>query len=281
MRPRQVRSNLARWFRPPLPWAGLTFVLVAAVGWPKTPPLIADSIAYRAMALGRFGEVPGSICGRILHPAVVRFISWATKLNIDQAFFTVALVTLAVLIVSVAWILKQTTGFGVFVLPLLFTPVLVEEMFGLYYCQDLFYAALICCFFVALLKRRKWLALSLLFPLFLTRESTVLLAAVWAVLAWCESDLPLVGACIGVTLAGWGVSRAFAALGQPNVHHTNELLFLGLKPAYDSLRNLLGVVIVPEEMRGRPGFTCTAAAIIHLPWHLYGLPGSSESVLLT
>jgi hypothetical protein len=258
-------GTLSRWFAPSLPWAGLTFASIAAAGWPKRRPLIADSIAYRAMALGHFDEVPGTIAGRFLHPAFVRFVSWASGLNVDQAFFAVALVTLAILVGTTAWILRTATGFGALVLPLLFTPVLVGDMFRLYYCQDLFYAALLSCFFVALLKGRKWLALILLFPLFLTRESTILLAIVWGGTAWCESDALLAGACVGVMLAGLAVSRTFAALGVPNIHHTSELVFLALKPPFDSLRNLFGVILVPDEMKGMAGFSCPPAIFVHLP----------------
>jgi len=266
-----VDDSVSRWFVPPLPWAALTLAFVTAAGWPKTQPLVADSIAYRALALGRFGEVPGSISGRVLHPAFVRFVSWAASLNIDQAFFVVALFTLALLIGTVAWILRQVSGFGALVLPLLLTPVLVGDMFELYYCQDLFFAALLSCFFVALIKGHTWLALVLLLPLYLTRESTIVLALVWAALAWFESDSLVAGACVAITVAGLLVSRKFAALGMPNVHHTNELVFLLLKPPFDSLRNFLGAVLIPSEMKGMPGYTCTPFAIVHLPTYLsYG-----------
>ncbi len=267
----QACSGAARWFAPPLPWAVLTFALVAAAGWPKAPPLAADSIAYRALALGRFGEVLGSISGRVLHPAFVRFVSWAAGLNIDQAFFVVALITLALLIGTVAWILRQVTGFGALVLPLLLTPVLVDDMFGLYYCQDLFYAALLGCFFVLLIRGRTWLALALLLPLYVTRESTILLALVWAAMAWFEADFFVAGACVAMTFVGLFVSRKFASLGMPNVHHTNEFVFLVLKPPFDSLRNLFGIVLIPSEMKGMPGFTCTPLTIVNLPRYLsYG-----------
>lgn len=271
---RRVGGSFQRWFVPPAPWAALTFVLIAAVGWPRTRPLIADSVAYRAMALGRFDKVPGTISGRVLHPACVRLVSYLSGLNVDQAFFLVALATLAALVGTVAWILKTTTGFGALVLPLLFTPVVVDGMFGLYYCQDLFYAALLSGFFVALMKGRKWLALLLLFPLFLTRESTILLAIAWGTAAWFDSDAKLSFACIAVMLAGIVVSRLFAALGAPNIHHTSELVFLALKPPFDSLRNLFGVILIPAEMRGMKGFTCPPALIVHLPrWLRYGSTG--------
>jgi hypothetical protein len=254
-----------RWFVPPLPWAGLTFALAAAIGWPKTPPLVADSIAYRALALGRFGEVSGAISGRLLHPASVRFLSWSMGLDIAQAFFVMGLVALALFVGSVAWILKQVTGFGALVLPLLLTPVLIDDIFGLYYCQDLFYAALSSCFLVMLIKRRTGLALILLFPLYLTRESTILLALVWAGIAWCDSDFLVAKACALVTVVGLLVTRTFASLGTANVHHTSELVFLALKPPFDSLRNFLGIVLVTSEMRGRPGYTCAPFATVHLP----------------
>ena len=267
----RARSDASRWFVAPLPWAVLAFALAASAGWPKTPPLIADSIAYRALALGRFNEVGGSIAGRMLHPAAVRLVSWAAGLNIDQAFFVVALSTLALLIGSVAWMLKQVAGFGALVVPLLGTPLLIVDMFGLYYTQDLFYAALLGCFFVTLIKGHTRLALALLFTLYLTRESTILLALVWAGFAWFESDFFVAGGCVAVTIAGLAVSRMIASAGIPNVHHTNELVFLALKPPFDSIRNLLGIVLIPSEMKGRPGFTCTPFATVTLPSYLrYG-----------
>src|ERR1700719_1277025 len=140
------------------------------------------------MALGQFSNVGASITGRVLHPFFVHFVSWAAGLNIDQAFLVVALLTLALLIVTVAWILGYLTGMGALVLPLLLTPVLVDDMFGLYYCQDLFYAALLGCFFVLLTKGHTGLALILLLPLYLARESTILLAFAWAAIAWFEAD---------------------------------------------------------------------------------------------
>jgi len=266
-----VADSVRRWFVPSLPWAALTLALVVAAGWPKTPPLVADSIAYRALALGRFGEVPGSISGRVLHPAFVRFVSWAASLNIDQAFLVASLITLALLIGTVAWILRQVTGFGALVLPLLLTPVLIDDMFGLYYCQDLFFAALLSCFFVTLIKGHTWLALVLLFPLYLTRESTILLALAWAALAWFESDSLIAAVCVAITVVGLFVSRKLASLGMPNVHHTNELVFLALKPPFDSLRNFFGFVLIPSEMKGMQGYACTPFAIVHLPRYLsYG-----------
>jgi len=257
--------SVARGFASPWPWAVLTFALVASAGWPKTPPLIADSLAYRAMALGQFGNIGASITGRVLHPFFVHFVSRAAGLNIDQAFLAVALVTLALMIVTLAWILGYITGIGALVLPLLLTPVLVDDMFGLYYCQDLFYAALLSCFFVALIKGRTVLALILLFALYLARESTILLAFAWAVIAWFESDFFVVAACAALTFVGLFITRKFAALGLPNVHHTNEFVFLALKPPFDSLRNFFGIVLVPSEMRGKPGYSCTPFAIVHLP----------------
>ncbi len=269
----RLSESLGRWLAPPFPWAAFTFGLLVAAGWMKTAPFIAvDSLEYRAMALGRFNEVLGSISGRVLHPAFVRLLSFALSMNIDRAFFIVALASLATFIWTVAWLLRQAVGCAALVLPLLFTPLVVEEMFRLYYCQELFYAALLGCFFVALCKGCKQVALIILFALFLTRESTILLALVWATIAWSESDFQLVGGCIGATLAGVVCSRMFAALGQPNLHHVNELAYLALKPPFDTLRNLFGVVLVPPEMQGQPGFTCVPFLTIRFP-HLfsYGL----------
>jgi hypothetical protein len=254
-----------------MPWAVLTFACVVVAGWRTSRPLYADSIAYRALALGRYEEVMSSIAGRILHPAFVRLVCRVSGLNIDDAFLLVAVIALAVLVANVAWIMKQTTGAGALVLPLLFTPVVTRYMFGLYYCQDLFYAALLSGLFIALMRGRTAVALILLLPLYLVRESTVLLALVWASIAWFESDWTTPVACGVMTLIGLGMSRIFANLGQSNIHKINELVFLALKLPFDSLRNLMGIVLVPSEMEGRPGFTCVPIVTVLLPRFLrYG-----------
>jgi hypothetical protein len=253
------------WFICQWPWVVLTFGVTIAAGWHVERPLVADSSAYRAMALGRFGDIPGSICGRFLHPTLVHVVSWVTGLNIDRAFAATSLIALAFLIGSVAWILKKVTGIGVLVLPLLSTPVLVDEMFRLYYCQDLFYAALLAGFILSLIATKSCAALLILFALCLTRESTILLSLIWVVLAWMESDRFTIVTAVTLTAAGLFVSRLFASLGTSNIHHTDEFVFLILKPPFDLLRNLFGMVLVPDEVKGMRGFACDQMTLVHLP----------------
>jgi len=250
-------------------WVAVAYTLALLLGWPKSLPLIADSVDYRALAMGRTNEVLGSIAGRILHPLTVRGVQLVARVNIDRAFFIVDLAALAVLLLTVGWIMKRTLGSAVWLLPLLLTPVLVKEMFWLYYCQDLFYAALLACFFVLLITDHVWLAIALMFPLYLTRESTLLLAATVAGVAWLRSEKLLAGACGLITVAGMAVARIFAARGLPNVHHMNEFAFLALKVPLDSMRNLMGIILVPNELAGHAGFTCRPLAIIHLPTWLH------------
>jgi hypothetical protein len=66
-------------------------------------------------------------------------------------------------------------------------------------------------------------------------------------------------------IVGLFVSRIFGSMGMPNVHHTNELVFLALKPPFDLLRTVFGIVLVPEEVKGMRGFACTPVAAVHLP----------------
>jgi len=250
-------------------WVTVAYALGLLLGWPKSRPLIADSVDYRALAMGETNQVLGSIAGRILHPLTVRAVSLAAGVNIDRAFFIVDLTALAVLLLTVGWIMKRTLGSAVYLLPLLLTPVLVKDMFWLYYCQDLFYAALLACFFVLLISDHLWLAVLLMFPLYLTRESTLLLAASVAGVAWLRSKRLLAGACGLVTVAGMAVARSFAARSLPNIHHMNEFAFLALKVPLDSMRNLMGIMLVPNELAGNAGFTCRPLAIIHLPTWLH------------
>jgi len=260
-----VSEKWQQLFANPVPWAAVTFTVVVSTGLTTGRPLFADSVDYRLMAMGMSKNVMSSISGRILHPAAVRLVSWLTKVGVDQAFVIVALISLAVLLCNLALILRLVTGYGSLTLPLLATPVVIHSMFRLYYCQDLFYAALLSGMFVALLKGQKVLATGLLLPLSLTRESTILLTIVWAFILFQESSILLSLVSIVLTGVGLACSRSLAATGVPNVHHVSELLFLALKPPFDLLRNLFGIILVPSEMKGKPGFTCTAKIILDLP----------------
>jgi hypothetical protein len=88
---------------------------------------------------------------------------------------------------------------------------------------------------------------------------------VWVCVAWWDSDLMLCAVSIVVTIVGLVCSRYLASHGQPNVHHASEIVFLALKPPFDLIRNLFGIILVPDEMRGRVGFTCKPIMILQLP----------------
>jgi uncharacterized protein (DUF983 family) len=249
--------------------AALTCVLVL-VAKPRVIEITADSVSYRDFALGHVSTVMASIAGRFLHPMMVRGVSLMSGANIGSAFFGVAIVSLVTLALALSMMIGSFSS--PWLAPaIVFAPVLATHLFGLYYTQDLFHAGLAAVFFCALLYRRTGLALLVLFALYLTRESTIVLGAVLAIGAALRSNRRMALWTAAVSIVGYAISRHAASFGMPNVHHVNEFVFLAMKVPFDLTRTVLGVILVPNTVRGNPGFTCAPVMIWSLPaWLRFG-----------
>jgi hypothetical protein len=249
--------------------AAVICLLTAILGMPRSLPLIMiDSVRYRQMALRNFSNVPGSIAGRFLHPAVVYCLSHAAHIDVDRAFLAVALASLLVFVVGLV-ALAETSP--VATVAVVFSPVLLI-MFSLFYVQDLFYAALLTIFFLALRSQRDWLAVAMLPLLYFTRESTLLLGLIVLVASVLASRRVLAVGSVCAAVAGLFVTRVMASYGLPNVHHLNEFIFLFAKVPADLARNVFGVIVVPNSLRGYPGYTCAPMAAFSLPaWLRLGI----------
>jgi hypothetical protein len=116
----------------------------------------------------------------------------------------------------------------------------VLDQYRNYYWHDLFYTALCALFFLAL-RANWWFALPIIFLLFVTRESTVVLVVVLVAVtawrrqwAWCFSAL-------AVGLAGMGVESTLVRHALPNHHGISVVLLDVLKIPYNFAFNVLGL----------------------------------------
>lgn len=227
---------------------------------PIPPDQMWDRKYYLAMAEGDVSQVMSPLSKRVLHPAAAATIAKLTGRDVSTTFFYLTFFSLAVLTVAIARGLAQhTTHLRFALVPLLLTPYLVQ-IFSDYFMHDLFYAALLACFFLMLFSSRAWLAVPMLGLLFVTREATMLLSLILLVVYVMKRRYRYAAAVGVMTLVSMLISSHFGHQGLSNRHHLGELLYMVFKIAYNSARNLFGVNLWVDTFH-----PCTPVFHIALP----------------
>src|ERR1700677_4496649 len=176
-----------------------------------------DAGQYRLLALGQRGAVPEPFSARILGPAMAGWLGRISGLGVDTGFLMLGIVCLVALLALVAgllWSWRAPTAIfaGIFLMPFW------VDIFHDYYLPDLLHAAILAAILLCLLFGHTALALLLLFPAYLARESTVLVAGCLIFASWRR--IPLRSAALGVLamLCGGLVSRHYGQSGPLSVH---------------------------------------------------------------
>jgi hypothetical protein len=237
----------------------VTFVVllvgVTVVNWYQSWPLclffkdmpfpflaFIDSESYRDMALGDFSHVINPFSKRVLYPFLANALTSGQYLDLPSALVFLNLVSLGVMAYCVAACLELVIGNSLIAIPLLLTPFPLESL-ELAYLPDLFHMALTALFFLCLLKERVGWGLVVLWIAFTARESTVLLCVVCLVVGWWRRERTLALGSLAVIFLGTAATAPFVKLGQPNLHHLPDILYLPLKLAWNFLVNIFGVKI--------------------------------------
>src|SRR3989344_5076939 len=174
---------------------------VPAEGWTGH-----DSESYIKIAEGKISEVVRPFSGRILFPLVAGWLSEALFSDTTAAFLFLSSLSLLAFLALSGAILLGAFKWPVLIIPLFFLPYF-SEILREFFPPDLFYAFLTALFFFLLYKGKEWPALIVLFLLFLTRESTLLLGALFVGVSWMRGKrrLAIVAAAvslIAIALAG-------------------------------------------------------------------------------
>ena len=206
------------------------------------PYLVAiDSTNYLALAEGHVSEVRSPFTKRLLYPFMAGALARRAHLALPVAFLALNMASLVLLAACLAGCLVKL-GVNPWLAALcLLTPFPIESLV-MAYLPDLFHAALLSVFFLLLLREREGWALAALLLAFVARESTLLLSLVLAWFAWRRGRKFLLYGTVCVLGMGWAVGSWFTRLGQPNIHHIPEVLYLGLKLPYNFIYNMFGVL---------------------------------------
>ncbi len=220
-----------------LPAVCLCFAIVLGLPWAAYVP---DAGYYRLLALGQRGAVPAPFSARILGPAIAGWLGHSTGRGVDTGFLLlgiVCLVSLLALIAGLLWSWRAPTAIfaAIFLMPFW------VDIFHDYYLPDLLHAAILAAILLCLWFGSTAAALLLLFPAYLARESTLLVAL--CLIFACWRRVRLGHAVIGVLaiLCAGLVGRHYGQGGPASVHGLGGGVYILGKFFWSFFKNLLGL----------------------------------------
>jgi len=215
----------------------LLFLLNVAIGITYG----GDSPWYIAMAEGHFSEIIEPYAGRFLHPFLVGQVSQILSLDIFHSFWIISILSLLFFFGIITVFLRDTLRSPLLLIPLFLTPYFFNTLREVFQ-PDAFYIFLTALFLLALFYRKECFALIVLFLLFLSRESTLLLGVIFIIVSWIRSRRLLAVAALIVVIVALFTSGFIRDLGQPNIHHLSSPVYLAMKLSYNFLTNVFGII---------------------------------------
>jgi hypothetical protein len=218
-----------------------------------------DAGQYRLLALGQRDAVPAPFSARILGPAMAGWLGRVAGLSVDTGFLLLGIVCLVALIALVAGLLWSWRAPAAIFAAVFLMPFWVD-IFHDYYLPDLLHATILAAILLCLFSGYNGLALLLLFPAYLARESTLLLAL--CLIFACWRRIPLRSAAIGLLAmaAGVVVSRHYGHSAPASVHGLSGGPYILGKFFWSFFKNVLGLPLWSNTLP-----ECTPTWVTALP----------------
>ncbi len=179
---------------------------------------------------------------RALEPAIARLYARVTGKPTTDGFLIVGLLSGWALLYGVLRPVVERGQDTWIAVVLILMPFWLRNLTN-YFLPDLMHAAL-CMAYLGLLRTRRWgLAAAMLPVMFLTRESTLLIALIAIPFLWW-----LVGKRVGLlqlggTLVGMTASKFAARHALANQHNINDTLYIIGKIPWNASRNIFGLTL--------------------------------------
>jgi hypothetical protein len=201
---------------------------------------VPDAGQYRLLALGQHGAVPAPFSARILGPAMAGWLGRVTGRGVDTGFLLLGIACLIALLGLVAGLLWSWRAPLILSAAIFLMPFWVD-IFHDYYLPDLLHAALLAALLLFLLSGYSSLAFLLLFPAYLARESTLLVALCLVFACWRRIRVrpALVGA-LAILSAGL-ISRHYNQAAAVSVHGISGGAYILGKLIWSFFKNVLGM----------------------------------------
>jgi len=220
---------------------GLLGAVLALVFRPSLYAPYAEARDYVDIANLNLSPISSYYAGRVLHPLFVRLVASAFHVPIDaHTFLWVSATTLIFFFACLGAYcgLEFPSSHGLWLL--LAVTVTIVDQYRNYYWHDLFYAALCALFFLAL-RTNWWISLPIVFLLYATRESTIILVVALVTVTAFHRKWSFCVSVVVVGLAGMRLEAALLARALPNHHGISMGLLDVLKIPYNFAFNFCGL----------------------------------------
>lgn len=222
-----------------------------------------DAGQYRLLALGQHSAVPAPFSARVLGPAIAGWVGRVTGLGVDTGFLVLGVLCLSALVTALSAVLWSWRAPAVLFAGIFLMPFWVD-IFHDYYLPDLLHATLLAAILVCLLRGQTTLALLLLLPAYLARESTLLVALCLVFACWRRVPLRAALAGVAAVFAAIVISKHLGQGGPASAHGLGGGAYIGGKLVWSFFKNVLGVPLYSNTLP-----ECNPVWVVTLP-HPFG-----------
>lgn len=201
---------------------------------------LPDVEFYLKIAQGDTAHVLQPFALRQLGPLVCRAIAAALHVSINTAFLTEGVISMLVLVGIVGFLLLRAGARATMLLAvggLAFWAALFNGLA----LPDLWFAALLSIFLLLLYQKHFLAAALMLFPLFLSRESTILVLVCLLVAGWRRMRMVDYAVAIIASFAGMRIVKILTSGGMSNREQMSPLLYMAGKVPWNFAKNILGL----------------------------------------
>jgi hypothetical protein len=201
---------------------------------------LPDVEFYLKIAQGDTAHVLQPFALRQLGPLVCRAIAALLHVSVNAAFVTEGVVSLLVLLGIVGFLLLRA-GAGTAMLLAVGGLAFWAALFNGLALPDLWFAALLGILLLLLYYQRFLVAAFMLFPLFLSRESTILVLVCLLVAGWRRMRKVDYAVAVIASLAAMRLVKILTSGGMSNREQMSPLLYMAGKVPWNFAKNILGL----------------------------------------
>jgi hypothetical protein len=251
------------------PWtaAAIFSAVVAAfaipLGYDRGAALVRiDSEWYLHIAHGETALTMQPFASRQLEPLLVRALAALTHASVEQIFFSLGILSLFAALACCGWLLAKS-GAHTWAFVAAGAIYFWAALFGGFVLPDTFSAALLAVFLVCLWQRRFLLAAILLAPMFVARESTLLVLACLLAVAWRSLRVSVKVAAFASSLFAILLVKWLTRNAMTNTERLGAIAYMAAKAPWNFLSNVLavdpwtniqGLCAQPKWSAALPGF---------------------------
>ena len=200
-----------------------------------------DARFYIAMASGDYSQVMQPFASRQLGALLVAGWMHLSHCTVETGFLIEGTASIVFTLVAIYYLALKTAAPRWLLFAMAFVPFwnfLLQDLV----LPDLWYSALLALLLLLLEEEHMLAAALMMFPLMLSRESTVLtlacfLIACWKRLRWTERVVAVISA-----VAGSIVVKHLAMRAQPNSEHLPASIYMLAKVPWNLMNNVFGLV---------------------------------------